>query len=76
MVKIVAANPNDDYLLIVRLDNGHSVTVNMKQKLRTARFSDLMDKQLFAAAETDGKAVHWPGGPSLAVNEIMEIVAK
>jgi tRNA U38,U39,U40 pseudouridine synthase TruA len=76
MAKIAAVAAGDDYLLTVRLENGSTVTVDLKKKLFTARFSELRDRQVFAAARTDGKAVHWPGGLSLAVSELLEIAAK
>ncbi|SMD04428.1 DUF2442 domain-containing protein [Sporomusa malonica] len=76
MGKITEVILGDDYLVTVRFDNNHSVTINMKKKLHTARFSELRDKQVFNAAKTDGKSVHWPGGISIAISEIMEIVIK
>lgn len=76
MAKITGVTAGDGYLLTVRLDNNSTVTVDLKKKLFTARFSDLRDRRVFAAARTDGKAVHWPGGLSLAVGELMEIAAK
>jgi len=75
MSKITAAIPGDDYLLTICLDNNHSITLDIKNKLHTIRFSELRDKQVFNAAKTDGKQVYWPSGLSIAVNEIMEIVA-
>jgi len=76
MAKITEVTAGDDYLLTVHLDNNSTVTLDMKKKLFTARFSDLRDRRIFVAARTDGKAVHWPGGLSLAVGELLEIAAK
>lgn len=66
----------DDYLLTVRLDNGSTVMLDLKNKLYTARFSDLRARQVFAAARTDGKVIYWPGGLSLTIGELVEFVAK
>lgn len=76
MARIAEVTAGDDYLLTVRLDDGGTVTVDLKRKLFAARFSELRDRQVFAAARSDGKAVHWPGGLSLAVGELMEMAAK
>lgn len=76
MGRIIEVILSDDYLVTVRFDSNHSVTINMKEKLHTARFSELRDKQVFNAAKTDGKSVHWPGGISLAISEIIEIVIR
>lgn len=65
-----------DYQVIVRFDNSHSVTIDMNTKLHTARFSELRNRQVFIAASTDGKSIHWPGGISIAISEIMEIITK
>lgn len=65
-----------DYQVTVRFDNNHSVTIDMNTKLHTARFSELRNKQVFNAARTDGKSIHWPGGISIAISEIMEIVTR
>lgn len=76
MGKITAVISGEDYLLTVRLDNGSSVTVDLKKKLFSVRFAELRDEKIFRAAATDGKTVYWPGGLSLDLGEIMEIAAK
>lgn len=76
MAKITSVIPGEDYLLTVRLDNNHSVTLDMGKKLLTLRFSELRDTAVFRAAKTDGKAVYWPGGFSLDLDEIMETALK
>ena len=75
-MKIIKVVPADDYCITVFFDNNHSVTLDMKFKLNAVRFSGLRSKQVFCAAETDGKSLHWPGGISMAVSEILELVAK
>jgi len=76
MGKIAEVKACGDYLVIINFENGHSVTIDMKKKLHTIRFSELRDEQVFNAAKTDGKSVHWPGGISITISEIMEIVTK
>jgi hypothetical protein len=75
-MKIVKVAPAADYCITIRFDNNHSVTLDMKGKLNTARFSGLRSEQAFRAAQTDGKSLHWPGGVSMAVSEIIELVGK
>ena len=76
MVKIAEVLFDEEYVVTVRFDNHHSVSLDMEQKLHTARFSELRDKHLFTAAKTDGKSVCWPGGISMSISEIMEMAAK
>lgn len=63
-------------LLTVRLDNGCAITVDLKDKLRTARFSLVRDGAVFAAAATDVKTVFWPGGLSVDLDEILDLAKK
>lgn len=76
MRKIKEVVLGSDYQVTVHFDNNHSVTIDMNTKLHTARFSELRNRQVFNAARTDGKSIHWPGGISIAISEIMEIVTK
>ncbi|CQR70227.1 hypothetical protein SOV_37650 [Sporomusa ovata DSM 2662] len=75
MGKITEVTFDKDYLVAVRFDNNHLVMLDMKQKLYTARFSELRDEQVFQAVKTDGKSIYWPGGIAIAISEIIEIVA-
>lgn len=75
-MKITKVVPADDYCITICFDNNHSVTLDMKYKLNTVRFSGLRSAQAFRAVKTDGKSLHWQGGISMAVSEILELVAK
>lgn len=76
MGKILDVTTSANFLVSVRFDNNHSVTLDMKSKLVTVRFSELADEEVFKAATTDGKSILWPGGISMAISEIMAIVTK
>jgi len=76
MRKITEVILGEDYLVTARFDNNHSVTIDMKKKLYTARFSELRNKELFESAKTDGKSIFWPGWISITINEIMEFITK
>lgn len=75
-MEIIKAVPADDYCITVCFDNSHSATLDMKKKLQTIRFSGLRNEQTFRAVQTDGKALQWPDGTSMSVNEIVELAAK
>ena len=76
MEKITNVIIGEEYQLTIQFDNNQSVTIDMKSKLYTARFSELRNKQLFYMVKTDGKLVYWPDGLSLSINEIMENITK
>ncbi|HWR38338.1 MAG TPA: hypothetical protein VN611_02470 [Patescibacteria group bacterium] len=75
-MKISKVVPMAHYRITVSFDNNQSVTLAMKEKLQTVRFSSLRNEQSFCAVQTDGKALHWPGGISMAVSEIIELDVK
>ena len=74
-MKILKVIPNGEYRITVCFNNHHSVTMDMKGKLHTARFSGLRNEELFNLVTTDGRAILWAGGISIAVSEILEIIS-
>jgi len=75
-MKIVSVWIGDGYLLTVGFDNHHTITLDMSQKLHTARFSGLSDLNLFRQAKTDGRSILWPNGISVSTTEILEFLGK
>lgn len=75
-MKILTVTPTDDYHIVVCFDNHQSVILDMSEKLLTLRFSGLRNKQTFGAVHTDGKALYWPGGISIASSEVIELILK
>jgi len=75
-MKITGVFTNDEYLLTISFDNQHTATIDMRNKLHTARFSELNDINLFRSAKTDGRAILWANGISISTSEILEILGK
>ncbi len=75
-MKIVSVRFGDGYLLTVDFDNYRSITLDMRRKLHTARFSGLNDVNLFRQAKTDGRSISWPNGISISTTEIYELLSK
>lgn len=75
-MKIITVSPAAAYHVIIGFDNNHMVTLDMREKLQTLRFSNLRNEQTFRDVQTDGKALYWPGGISMSISEILELVAK
>ncbi|MCR4990593.1 MAG: hypothetical protein K6A38_07005 [Lachnospiraceae bacterium] len=46
-------------ILKVVLDTGNSLSVDMSDKLMTARFGVLKNSDVWQTADTDGNFVHW-----------------
>lgn len=75
-MKIASVTANAEYSLTVCFENQHTVIIDMRQKLQTARFSSLGDWNQFSAVQTDGRAILWPNGTSISTSEILEILGK
>lgn len=75
-MKILKVVPDNQQFITAYFDNNHSVKVDMRGKLQTARFSNLRNMELFMAPKTDGRAIVWAGGISVAISEIMEMASK
>ena len=74
MAKIRDVEPKRGYRLLVELDNGSMIYLNMSEKIETVRFHDLQNEILFNQVETDGYALYWDFGRiTISLSEIFEM---
>jgi len=66
----------DDYRLEALLDNGSSITLNLKSRLGTVRFGLLADPTFFATAKTDGCFIRWGSMVEISVSELFQLAQK
>lgn len=67
--------PMKDYRLLLEMEGGSTVIVDLSGKLHTMKYAELAEEAFFKTAATDGDYVIWGGGRlSLTVNELMEVV--
>lgn len=52
----------EGYRLLIELNTGSSITVDLLPKLKTARFAELADQKVFADVKTDSETVIWGDG--------------
>ena len=71
--RIIKVIPKEDYDLEVQLDNGSSMTLNLKGKLGTMRFGMITDIELFRRAATDGSYIRWDNKVEISVNEVFQL---
>lgn len=76
MIRIKDVVPKDDYQLEVLLENGSSVTLNLKSRLHTVRFGMLLNKQFFKRATTDGICIRWDNKIEISINEVFQLAQK
>ena len=76
MSRITRVVPKEDYRLEVQLDNGSSISLNLKSRLETIRFGMLSDKEFFKTATTDGICIRWDNKIEISVNEVFQLAQK
>ncbi|HWQ62406.1 MAG TPA: hypothetical protein VN521_08860 [Negativicutes bacterium] len=76
MSRIRSVTAKDDYRLEAQLDNGSSITLNMKSRLGTVRFGLLADAEFFRRATTDGLFVRWGNMVEISVSELFQLAQK
>ncbi|KUO70870.1 MAG: hypothetical protein APF81_08025 [Desulfosporosinus sp. BRH_c37] len=54
--------PLEGYRLLIELNTGSSITVDLLPKLKTARFAELADQKVFQDVKTDRETVIWGDG--------------
>ncbi len=74
MAKIRDVEAKYGHRLLVELDNGNVIYLNMTEKLDTVRFHDLQNENIFNDVVTDGYALYWDFGRiSMSLTEIFEM---
>lgn len=76
MVRIKAVIPEENYSLEVMLDNGSSITLDMKSKLDTVRFRMLEDREFFKKVTTDGSLILWGDEIEISIKEVFQLLQK
>lgn len=62
----------EDFILEILLDDGRSCVYDMKPKLKTVRFHDLEDGNIFSDGKIkNGQVICWSNGTELSLHEIM-----
>ena len=74
MAKISDVEAKRGYRLLVELDSGRIIYLNMTDKIETVRFHDLKNEMIFEQVETDGYALYWDFGRiTMSLSEIYEM---
>lgn len=74
MAKISYVDAKPAHRLLVELDTGMVMYVNMTEKIKTCRFLDLQQEEVFKNVFTDGSAIYWSDGfISMTLNELYEM---
>ena len=72
MSKIKRAIPNDDYTLLVELDNNHKVIIDLKPRLEAIRFNALRNRDKFKQISVEnGNTIVWDKLCQMTIDEII-----
>lgn len=67
--------PQDNYNLLIELTSGHKIILDLSSKLRTIRFYELANVDVFRRVKTDGYSIIWKNGKIVvSFGEVMEIL--
>lgn len=76
MAKISDVEAKRGHRLLVELDSGRIIYLNMSDKIETVRFHDLQNEKIFEQVETDGYSLYWDFGRiSISLSEIFEMTS-
>lgn len=76
MLKIVRVIPKEDYCVEIALNNGSKVILDLKSRLKTARFGMIADEEFFRKATTDGICVSWEEKIEISISEVFQLAQK
>ncbi len=77
MPKIIEVTANDDYTLIITLDNRHQIIYDMKPRLQAVRFSELSDINKFKTiCIENGNTIIWDKMRQITLDEIIGMIER
>ena len=68
--KIIRVEALDDDCFGVTLESGHTIMLELKNRVHEPAFTALIESGAFAKPQTDGERLYWQGGPSITLAEI------
>lgn len=76
MSKIINVETKDNFYLLVDLENGSSILLDLESRLQTVRFGMLTDKDFFKSVSTDGDFIRWGDQIEISINEVFQLAQK
>ena len=77
MPRIIRVDVLDDDTLDIELSNGNLILFKLRSAAQGSRdFADAMPQIAGRNPVTDGVSVYWAGGPSLTLDQILELMMK
>jgi len=75
--KITRVIPNEDYTLIIELDNNHKIIYDMKPRLQSVRFCKLADIDKFKSVKIENEnTLVWDSLCQVTIDEIISNIER
>jgi hypothetical protein len=74
--KIIAVGALDGDCFSVTLESGHTILLELADRIHEPAFAALIENHTFEKPQTDGERLYWPDGTALSLAEIMEMLTK
>lgn len=77
MAKIINVTIQNDYTLIIELDNAHKIIYDMKPRLQSVRFCKLSDMEVFKSLKVEnGNTLVWDSLCQITIDEIISHIER
>ena len=68
--KAIEVKPVEDYVLLIKFDNGEEKRFDVKPYLEHKAFSELKNKELFKTVKIGGLSIEWANGVDICPDEL------
>lgn len=72
--RIVRVEAFDGDSFGITLESGHTILLELEHRIREPVFAALIESGGFCKPYSDGKAIRWPGGTFITLEEILEML--
>lgn len=73
-LRIVSVGALDGDSFGITLESGHTILLELGNRIEEPAFAVLVENGDFCKPCTDGKRIYWPGGASITLEEILEML--
>ncbi len=73
-LKIIRVEAFDGDSFGITLESGHTILLELGNKIRQPAFSALIQNGGFCKPRTDGRRIYWPDGTSITLEEVLEML--
>ena len=73
MPKLIEVKPLDNYLLLLKFDNGEQRVFDVSPYIIGSWYGQLKDPEIFRTVHVSGHTVEWADGQDIAPHELYEL---